>query len=159
MMTKSIGQCFALALAGMIAGFSFNAVSPHKLPLVPAKDQTVQGFRMVTTDEVKYYLHEEKGTVLVDARSHEEYSLGHIPGALNIPEDDFAASFAKVQPSLEKARTIIVYCSGGSCSTSEIVAQMLRDKGGLPADKLWIYSDGFPGWMRGKNKIESGLKP
>ncbi|MCI4397673.1 MAG: rhodanese-like domain-containing protein [Acidobacteria bacterium] len=158
-MGKSLGQCVVLALAGMIAGLSFNAVSPKKLPLVPPKDQTAQGFRMVTSDEVKYYIHEEKGTVVVDARSHEEFSLGHIPGAVNIPEDDFDASFAKVKASLENAKTIIIYCSGGSCSTSEMVAEMLRDKGRLPAGRLWIYTDGFPGWMRGKNKIESGMQP
>ncbi len=155
-MRKSLVQCLVLTLVGLAAGFGFNAVSPHPLPVVPKAGQTVKGFRMVTTEEVKFYLQEEKSTRLVDARSREEYSLGHIPGALSVPEDDFEASFAKAKDPLAKARWVIVYCSGGSCATSEMVAEKLAAKG-LPADRILIAGEGFPGWMRGKNPIESGL--
>lgn len=145
-----------IALVGALAGIGFNAVSPKKLPLVQSEKRTVDNFRMVTTDEVKFYLHEE-GALTVDSRSPEEYSLGHIPGAVCLPEETFDAAFPKLQVRLKVAPFLIIYCSGGSCATSEYLAKKLADKG-IPGEKILIYGDGFPGWMRAKNPIESGLK-
>jgi len=155
-MRKSVLQMAALALVGALAGLGFNAVSPKKLPLVQPANKTVDNFRMVTTEEVKYYL-AEQGAKLVDARSPEEYSLGHIPGALSLPDDGFDSAFPTLQAQIKTAPFVIIYCSGGSCATSEHLAKKLADKG-IPGEKLLIYGDGFPGWMRAKNPIESGLK-
>ena len=155
-MRKSLVQMAVIALAGALAGLAFNAVSPTKIPVVPKAKETVRGFQMVTTDEVKFYI-TEKGANLLDARSPEEFSLGHIPGALSLPDEDFEASFTKVQDALRKAPYLIIYCSGGSCATSEHLADKLTVRG-ISGERILIYGDGFPGWMRAKNPIESGLK-
>jgi len=155
-MRKSFVQVAVLALVGALAGIGFNAVSPKKLPLVQPEGKTFDNFRMVTTDEVKFYL-SEQGARLVDARSPEEYSLGHIPGALCLPDDGFDTAFPPIQAQLKTAPFLIIYCSGGSCATSEHLAKKLAEKG-IAGEKILIYGDGFPGWMRAKNPIESGLK-
>jgi rhodanese-related sulfurtransferase len=49
---------------------------------------------------------------LVDVRDPEEFSEGHIPGAINIP----AASFASQSGVLDKEKNIIVYCNSGGRS-------------------------------------------
>src|SRR5687767_7709036 len=47
---------------------------------------------------------------IVDVRSPQDYAQGHLPGAVNIPSDQWAAS-----PLLSKERTHIVYCYTQTC--------------------------------------------
>lgn len=47
----------------------------------------------------------------IDVRSPEEYSAGHLPGALNIPYKDIAARIKAVEP--DTARPIHLYCGIG----------------------------------------------
>ena len=49
---------------------------------------------------------------LVDVRDPQEFSAGHIPGAINIPSDKFAAGSAV----LDKNKLIVVYCNSGGRS-------------------------------------------
>jgi len=48
--------------------------------------------------------------VLVDVRSREEYSSGHIPTAINIPYTEIALS----PPTTDSQALIILYCSSGN---------------------------------------------
>jgi rhodanese-related sulfurtransferase len=49
---------------------------------------------------------------IVDVRDQSEFVEGHIPGAINIP----VASFSSRSGTLDKHKTIIVYCNAGSRS-------------------------------------------
>lgn len=49
---------------------------------------------------------------IVDVRDPEEFTEGHIPGAVNIP----VASFASQSGALDKEKQIIVYCNSGGRS-------------------------------------------
>jgi rhodanese-related sulfurtransferase len=144
----------ALVILGTAVGFAYNAASPNGIPVKGGKQAILeqQGTRMLTTDEVKYY-RDQPGTVILDARSAEEYQLGHVAGAGSLPDDKFEQAFPRLEGELRKASLIIIYCSGGSCGTSEEVAKKLREKG---IKNLAIDTDGLPGWMRAKLPIRSG---
>ncbi|MFB3851530.1 MAG: rhodanese-like domain-containing protein [Acidobacteriota bacterium] len=149
-------QALVILVLGSIFGLVYNALSPSGIPLFAAQDTTVTGFKMMTTDEVMLYMKEKKiSIIVVDARSPEEYGLGHIPGAINIPDTDVENYYKKYQDKLKKAELIIVYCSGGSCGSSEEVASQLIKKG-IPASKVAVHQDGLPGWIKAKNPIEFG---
>ena len=49
---------------------------------------------------------------VVDVRDPEEFNEGHIPGAINLPLNNFAAGSGV----LEKEKTIVVYCNSGGRS-------------------------------------------
>jgi phage shock protein E len=49
---------------------------------------------------------------LVDVRSKMEFSMGTVPGAVNIPVDDIANHIA----TLKKKENIVVFCRSGSRS-------------------------------------------
>jgi rhodanese-related sulfurtransferase len=49
---------------------------------------------------------------LVDVRDPQEFGEGHIPGAINIPSDKFAAGSAV----LDKEKLVVVYCKSGGRS-------------------------------------------
>ena len=62
-------------------------------------------------------LRQEPNVIVLDVRTAEEYAEGHLAGALNIDqgEDDFEA---KAKATLEKEKTIAVYCRSGRRSAS-----------------------------------------
>ena len=149
-------QALLILFLGAIFGLVYNAISPSGIPLFAAQDTTVTGFKMMTTEEIMLYMKEKKvEIIIVDARSPEEFSLGHIPGAINIPDTDVENNFVKYQEKLKKAELIIVYCSGGSCGSSEEVASQLIKKG-ISVSKVAVHQEGLPGWIRAKNPIEYG---
>lgn len=153
-MRRAFFQMIALVLLGTAVGFAYNAASPKGIPVKGGKQAVMeqQGTRMLTTEEVKFY-REQPGTILLDARSAEEYELGHVAGAASLPLDRFDAAYPQLEKELVKAKMIVIYCSGGSCGTSEEVAKKLAEKG---LKNLAIDTDGLPGWMRAKLPIKSG---
>jgi len=154
-MKRSILEMAGIVALGVAVGFGYNFARTPPVP-VNKPITEVLGIQMITLDEVRFYLDQQKGTVMVDARAPEEYGLGHIPGSLNVPLEGFDAAFQKEAIGLKKASMVIVYCSGGSCNTSHEVANLLQKKG---VKKLAIFTDGLPGWMKAKLPIKNGPQP
>ena len=83
---------------------------------------------------------DDRGFVLVDARSAEAYQKGHIPGAIHIPHAKLTAE------RLEKyaAGTLfVVYCAGPHCNASTRAAIRLSELG-RPVKEM---VDGVTGWI------------
>jgi rhodanese-related sulfurtransferase/DNA-binding transcriptional ArsR family regulator len=90
------------------------------------------------------------GLVMVlDVRPPDEFALGHLPGAVNIPLRELEAWLANLDPSLE----IVAYCRGPYCVLSYEAVAALRTKG-FKARRL---EDGFPEWRAAGLPIETGL--
>ena len=68
-------------------------------------------FTSISMEEAKGRLETEKGYILVDVRTPEEYSEGHIPGAINIPNETIADKVPEELP--DKNQLIFVYCRSG----------------------------------------------
>lgn len=65
----------------------------------------------------------ERGAFLLDVRSREEFALGSIPGAHNIPNDEVRARL----PEIPKDRPVLVYCGVGL--RGYLVERILRQHG------------------------------
>lgn len=84
--------------------------------------------------------------VIIDARPERKYETGHIPGAINIPDNKFDTFY----PQLEKLKVLkdtelIVYCGGFNCIKSYNNAKYLRDKG---YNNIKVYLAGDPDWAK-----------
>lgn len=67
----------------------------------------------------------EKGALLVDVRTEQEYSQGHLDNAMLIPHDQIASRISEL--GSDKERQIVLYCrSGGRAGKAE---QVLRENG------------------------------
>jgi len=79
------------------------------------------------------------GTVTVlDVRPPDEFALGHLPGAINIPLSEIEARLADLDPGQE----IVAYCRGPYCILSYQAVAKLRARG-FNARRL---QDGLPQW-------------
>lgn len=79
------------------------------------------------------------GTVTVlDVRPEDEFALGHLPGAVNIPLRALEARLAELEPS----REIVAYCRGPYCVLSFEAVATLRARG----FKVRRLQDGLPEW-------------
>jgi len=55
----------------------------------------------------------EKGALLVDVRSREEFAAGHLPGAVNVPVAELEGREGELGA---KDRALVVYCRSGNRS-------------------------------------------
>jgi len=62
---------------------------------------------------------------VIDVRPAEEYSAGHIPGAISVPISELQKRLAK----LPKDREIVAYCRGPYCVWAAEAVELLRKKG------------------------------
>lgn len=70
-------------------------------------------------------MNEKQNEVLIDVRTPEEYSEGHLQGSVNINWND--ASFMEQAGKLDKTKPVFVYCRSGHRSGQ--AAEALRSKG------------------------------
>jgi len=56
----------------------------------------------------------EQGVLLIDVRTEEEYSAGHIKEALNIPWEETGNLIAAI--GRDKQRPVVIYCRSGNRS-------------------------------------------
>ena len=89
----------------------------------------------------------KKGLVVVlDVRPPEEFSSGHLPGAINIPIQELARRLKE----LPKRGEVIAYCRGPYCLMSYDAVSLLRKKG-FKAQRL---ESGLPEWRAAGLPVE-----
>ena len=83
---------------------------------VAASDAKAQGtaFQRVSSDEAAKMMAAEQGYLIVDVRTAKEYADGHIPHAINIPNESIGGAAPKELP--DKNQKIFVYCRSGARS-------------------------------------------
>jgi rhodanese-related sulfurtransferase/predicted transcriptional regulator len=91
----------------------------------------------------------KQGLVTVlDVRPEDEFALGHLPGARNVPLGQLKRQLSK----LDRKTEIVAYCRGPYCVLSfEAVAQLRRL--GFKARRL---QDGLPEWRAAGLPVEIG---
>lgn len=83
---------------------------------------------------------------LLDVRPEDEFALGHLPYAVNVPLDDLQRRLSE----LPKDREIVAYCRGRYCILSFEAVAMLRAQG----YRIRRLEDGFPEWKAAGLDVE-----
>ena len=79
----------------------------------------------ITAEEAKQIMDSEKGYIILDVRTQEEYDHGHIPGAIVISHEEIAEKAEEVLT--DKDQLILVYCRSGR--RSKLAAEALVELG------------------------------
>ena len=69
------------------------------------------GYRQISMNEAVKMMKDEKNYIILDARRPDEYAEGHIPGAINIPNEEIGT--AEIAELPDKSQLILVYCRSG----------------------------------------------
>ena len=108
---------------------------------------------LIGTAEVRQLLEATPKPLFVDVRSAKDYAGGRIPGAINMPVEDFGRDWTK----LPKDKTIVLYESGHSsgdiCAASRAAGRVLLEHG-FSFDKVKVYQDGLAGWGKAGQAIQ-----
>lgn len=96
-------------------------------------------YRKVTAEEGKALMN-QGGVTVVDVRTPQEYADGHVPGAVNIPNEDIGSA----QPSQlsDKDEKLVVYCRTGVRSkqaSDKLVAMGFTDVNDMGGIVDWPY--------------------
>ena len=68
-------------------------------------------YRQITVDEAVTMMAQETGYIILDVRRPDEYAAGHIPNAINVPNETIGT--AEIAELPNKDQLIMVYCRSG----------------------------------------------
>ena len=69
------------------------------------------GYRQISMDEAVKMMRDEKDYIILDVRRPDEFADGHIPGAINVPNEEIGTTEIAELP--KKSQLILVYCRSG----------------------------------------------
>ncbi|OHV87819.1 ArsR/SmtB family transcription factor [Mesorhizobium sp. ORS 3428] len=141
---------YSLADESVLSAFaSVRAVAERRLAEV---DRIVRGYfeardqmRPVSRDELQVLMRDGLVTV-IDVRPPDEFALGHVPGAINVPLGEIEAW----SQNADAGREVVAYCRGPWCVMSFEAVAALRSLG-HSARRL---EDGMPEWKAAGLPVE-----
>ena len=147
-MKKILFEIFIISFISLLIGFSYAFFK--KIDLFPESTEVYlfskkyPEIRLLNTGEV-LKIYKRENVVIIDARDRISYSQGHIKGAINIPYDEFELYPEFFLDLFKNDKQLIIYCEGGYCEQSFIVAERLLKMG---FKNVHVYIDGYPEWEK-----------
>ena len=80
-------------------------------------------YRSITMDEAVTMMAQETGYIILDVRRPDEFAAGHIPNAINVPNETIGT--AEIPELPNKDQLIMVYCRSGRRS-KEASAKLVK---------------------------------
>jgi rhodanese-related sulfurtransferase len=118
-----------------------------------------EGIRAVQLNEVLRWQADPRRAqgliVFVDARADHLFRDGHIPGAIQFDPFYPEKRLTEVLAACSLADQVVIYCNGGECTDSSLVAHLLRDAG-VPVARLAVFVGGIGEWKARRAPIEVG---
>ena len=108
----------------VLSAFLFASCVSKNINTVEVTDMK-KTYVNITPEQAKEIIDNETGYVILDVRTEEEFSQGHIPGAILIPDYEISEKAESVLT--DKNQTLLVYCRSGR--RSKLAAQALADLG------------------------------
>jgi rhodanese-related sulfurtransferase len=102
------------------------------------------GVRLITLEEAED-LWAGGGAVFFDARPAVPYSEGHVPGARNLALNESGPRLTADVQDILRERTLVVYCEGGDCQSSLLLAKRLHDEG---FKDVRVVTGGWEEWKK-----------
>ncbi len=81
--------------------------------------------------------------VFIDSRASADFSRGHIPGAISVPLEEVKRGNLSLLEKIPRDRPLVIYCEGGDCQTSLLLAKFLSENG---YRDLRVFSGGWAEW-------------
>ncbi|KGK88600.1 rhodanese-like domain-containing protein [Clostridium sp. HMP27] len=122
---KSVNVVCLISVILLMGLFSGCSSKNAKINKEGSTSSEKTSFNNITPEEANKRLGSEKGIILLDVRTKEEYDTGHIKGSMLIPVDNLNAEADNKLK--DKNSPIFVYCRSGNRSVT--AAKILTNLG------------------------------
>jgi rhodanese-related sulfurtransferase len=95
--------------------------------------------------EVSHQIEDGEDVTIVDVREAEDYEKGHVPGAVNLPQDRWETLAGLSRDSMN-----ILYCYSQTCHLAAKAAVQFAEQG----FRVMEMDGGFEAWKKNKLNIE-----
>lgn len=107
------------------------------------ENQNKEVIKTLTPQNAFELIKNHKELTLIDIRTPEEFSRGHVDGAENL--DYYSEDFEKQLEKIDKEKKYMIYCGSGVRSTK--TSRLMEDMGFVD---LYTILGGFAGWKINK---------
>ena len=154
---RSIRQLLVIVLAAVAIALISNHFRPSPLQLVGNWSQEAQlvspsGRQLAISLGAAKVLHQSRGAVFMDARPLEEFTKGHIQGAISLPWHEAEQRVMDATADMANDVLVITYCDGDSCNLSKDLALFLENLG---FSKVLVLVNGWTLWQDAGLPIET----
>lgn len=130
--------------------------APSKAPVFPA----IPGSPVRDITPAQAWEAWQAGVPFLDARRSADYADGHVKGAWSLPvwEDGVQEAIIRfeAQAAPDPKAPLVLYCSGGDCEDSHLLARRLLELG---YRNLLMYGGGWPDWAaKGRPAAKGGVR-
>ncbi len=134
----------------LIDEMNLTASKPSDSLLIAKNDEPIKSIQEPKAIKLDFaYKLFLDGVKFIDARSADEFSEGHIKGAVNIPFYG-SENYLDVINSLNKNEIIVTYCSGADCDISILSGDELFEMG---YKRVYIFIGGLEEWTKNNYPI------
>jgi rhodanese-related sulfurtransferase len=98
-----------------------------------------------------FKLHKEGTAVFIDVRSNEQFSYGHIKGAMSIPGSQIVRRFAEVPPG----RVVVTYCA---CDAEQSSGRAVNELINHGVRNVFALKGGWAEWKKFNHPTAAGPK-
>ncbi len=112
-----------------------TSISTEQPPTAESVTESALGYEQITQEQAKNLIDSEENYIILDVRTVEEFSEGHIDGAILIPDYEIGE---KAEETLtDKNQLILVYCRSGrrsklaSAELAEMGYTNVKEFGGI----------------------------
>ena len=98
---------------------------------------------VVNSKELEDLIQQGGNLLILDAQADWFYEQEHIPGALNLPNDEMDKYSPLLKDKIARAKCVVVYCADRDCANSKILATALHKLGHV---NISVYPGGLKEW-------------
>jgi len=155
-MKTTLRQIGMILLVSGFCALAANLVHPRQIPWVQDWSRHVEAkARTQSIKVIPFSVALQKfqalESIFVDARQANEFSAGHISGAVSLPFQSLEDHFDVVSQLIDSGKELVVYCKNRECDDSLMLAIELQAMG---AEDLVLYVDGFALWEKHDGAVE-----
>ncbi len=139
-------SCLSLGIGTVVDGVR------KTFEIMPAK--RVESAHELSFEQFRDRVQAKSGLIL-DARSREDFRMGHVPGALAFPASYFEGSYLRLGQKLgaDKSQPIVIYCVDAECGSADSVRRKLANQG---FTRLAVFRGGWQAWQKAALPEETG---
>jgi len=146
---KIVRQALVIGALGVLLGAALNYPLVKRFARGEFRETFLSqaeypGVRLITLQEGED-LWAAGEAVVFDARPERPFRVGHVPRARNLPATESGQKLPAEILELGRERTLVVYCEGGDCQSSLLLAKRLHDEG---FKDIRVITGGWEEWKK-----------